>query len=60
MKSSAATPADYLAALPAERQGPVRKLRQVLKQHLPKGFKETMEWPQHTEAKLDIGNAACA
>ena len=111
MKSSAATPADYLAALPAERQEPVRKLRQVLKQHLPKGFKETMDygmiayvvphtlypagyhadpthplpfinlasqkqyvslyhlglydgplltwfrkqWPQHTEAKLDIG-----
>ena len=44
MKSSAATVTEYLAALPAERQKPVRKLRQVLKQHLPKGFQETMDY----------------
>lgn len=44
MKSSALTPAAYLASLPAERQGPLRKLRQVLKKHLPKGFEETMDY----------------
>jgi len=44
MRSSAATPAAYVAALPAERQAPVRKLRQVLKQNLPNGFLETMDY----------------
>jgi len=44
MKSSAATPAAYVAALPTERQAPVRKLRQILKQNLPKGFLETMDY----------------
>lgn len=44
MKSSAATPAAYVAALPLERQTPVRKLRQVLKQNLPNGFAEIMDY----------------
>jgi len=44
MQSSAPTPAAYIAALPPERQGPVRKLRQVLRKHLPPGFKETMDY----------------
>lgn len=113
MKSSASTPTAYIAALPVERQGPVRKLRQVLRKHLPKGFEETVDygmiayvvphslypggyhvdrkrplpfinlasqkqyvalyhmglydgplltwfrrqWPQHTEAKLDLGKS---
>lgn len=42
--SKAPTPTAYIAALPLERQGPVRKLRQVLKKHLPQGFKETMDY----------------
>lgn len=42
MQSSAATPADYIAALPEDRQPVIKKLRQVLKKHLPKGFSETM------------------
>lgn len=42
MKSDATSPAAYIAALPAERQTVVKKLRQVLRKNLPRGFKETM------------------
>lgn len=44
MKSEARTPAEYLLALPSERQAPVKKLRQVLRKNLPKGFQETMAY----------------
>ncbi|HEY6724784.1 MAG TPA: DUF1801 domain-containing protein, partial [Polyangiaceae bacterium] len=43
-QSSTTTPSAYIAALPAERQAPVRKLRRVLKLHLPRGFEETMDY----------------
>ena len=40
---SAATSAEqYLDELPADRQEPVRQLRDIVKKNLPKGFKETM------------------
>ncbi|MDD9947435.1 MAG: DUF1801 domain-containing protein [Myxococcales bacterium] len=42
MRSDANTPAEYIAELPKERQAVVKKLRQVLRKNLPKGFKETM------------------
>lgn len=42
MKSEASTPAQYLAALPPERRAVMKKLRRVLRDHLPKGFAETM------------------
>jgi hypothetical protein len=44
MKSSSATPAAYVAALPLERQAPIKKLRQVLKQNLPHGFAEIVDY----------------
>lgn len=43
MRSSAATPAQYVAELPEERRPVVKKLRQILKKNLPKGFKETID-----------------
>ena len=42
MKSTAVTPAQYVASLPPERQAVIKKLRQVLKKNLPKGFEETI------------------
>lgn len=42
MQSNATTPAEYIAALPPARRAAVKKLRQMLRKHLPKGFKETM------------------
>lgn len=41
-QSSGVTPVQYIASLPAERQVVVKKLRQVLKRNLPKGFSETV------------------
>lgn len=37
-------PNDYVASLPEERQQPVAKLREVLKENLPNGFSETMSY----------------
>jgi hypothetical protein len=44
MKSKASTPTQYIAELPAERQVVIKKLRQVLRKNLPKGFAETMAY----------------
>lgn len=44
MQSKAATPTAYLAALPPDRQGVVKKLRATLRKSLPKGFEETMSY----------------
>lgn len=42
VQSKARTPAEYLASLPPRRQVVLKKLRQVLRKNLPKGFEETM------------------
>lgn len=42
MQSNATTVAQYVAELTEERQVVVSKIRQVLLEHLPKGFKETI------------------
>ena len=42
MKYSAGTPDEYISKLPADRQAPMRQLRQVILDHLPDGFEETM------------------
>jgi len=34
----------YIDALPAERKSAMKKLRQVIKKNLPKGFKETINY----------------
>lgn len=44
MKASASSPAKYIAALPAERQAVIKKLRQILRENLPKGFQETIDY----------------
>ncbi len=42
MQSKATTVDAYIKELPEERKGAIRKLRDVIKKNLPKGFKETM------------------
>ncbi|MFN8248470.1 MAG: DUF1801 domain-containing protein [Ferruginibacter sp.] len=42
MTSKASTPDQYVAALPADRQEAISKLRSVILKNLPKGFKEVM------------------
>jgi hypothetical protein len=42
VKSDATTPADRIANLPHDRQVVMKKLRQVIRKHLPKGFRETI------------------
>ena len=44
MKYEADTPKAYIEQLPEERQRVIRKLRKTIKDHLPKGFKETMQY----------------
>jgi hypothetical protein len=41
-QSQAKTVSEYVASLPAERQGVVKKLRTFVKKHLPKGYREEM------------------
>ena len=42
MKSTAATPEEYIESLPDERKDAVSKLRKVVTENLPKGFSEIM------------------
>ena len=44
VSSTAQTVADYLAELPAERRAVIAAVRKVVRQHLPKGYVETMNW----------------
>jgi len=44
MQSKAATVAEYLKEIPADRLESVTKLRNVIKKNLPKGFKEEMNY----------------
>jgi Domain of unknown function (DU1801) len=44
VRSSAKTPAQYLASLPADRRSAIAAVRKVVKRHMPKGFKEVMNW----------------
>lgn len=42
MQIDANSPEDYIRQVPPERQHALNQLREVLRQNLPKGFKETM------------------
>ena len=42
MMTKPTTIAEYMKALPAERQAALKKLRKTLRDHLPAGFKETL------------------
>jgi hypothetical protein len=43
-KSKALSPAEYLAELPADRRATLKKVRAVIRRHLPKGYRETINW----------------
>lgn len=43
-KSKAKTVAQYLAQLPAERRAALARVRGVIRKHLPRGYRETMNW----------------
>lgn len=43
-RSTAATVDEYLAELPPERRGVVSAVRDVILQHLPEGYVETINW----------------
>lgn len=43
-QSKATTVAAYLASLPAERRATVAATRRLIKRHLPKGYREAMNW----------------
>jgi uncharacterized protein YdhG (YjbR/CyaY superfamily) len=42
MQIKADTPEEYIDKLPEERKEPIRKLRKVIRENLPEGFKETI------------------
>ncbi len=44
MQSKAETVKEYLESVPEERQKQFKKLRNIIKKNLPKGFKETMSY----------------
>jgi len=44
VSSKAATPAAYLASLPADRRKVIAAVRDVIRRHLPTGYVETMNW----------------
>ena len=43
-QSRAATVEDYLAELPPERRAVIATVRDTIRQKLPKGYRETMNW----------------
>jgi uncharacterized protein YdhG (YjbR/CyaY superfamily) len=42
MKTTAATPGQYIEQLPAEQQAVMKKLRACIRRNLPKGFRESV------------------
>jgi hypothetical protein len=43
-RSGATTVAAYLAAQPPERRSELQKVRRVIRKHLPRGYRETLNW----------------
>jgi len=44
VSTTAKTVEEYLHTLPADRQGPMRAVREVILENLPKGYAETINW----------------
>lgn len=44
MQNKATSPDDYISQLPEDRQGPMKKLRRIIKENIPKGFEEIMNY----------------
>lgn len=42
--STAKTPQEYIDSLPEDRRDTIKKLRTLIRKHLPKGYKEQMRW----------------
>ncbi len=42
MTSAATTPEDYISQLPEDRKGPITKLNNLIKKHMPKGLEAGM------------------
>src|SRR5262245_24931801 len=43
-RSTARTPAGYLKELPADRRRELSRVRDMVRKHLPDGYRETMNW----------------
>ena len=53
-RSNATTPAAYLKELPADRRREIARVRDMVRKHLPDGYRETMNWGMITyEVPLD-------
>jgi uncharacterized protein YdhG (YjbR/CyaY superfamily) len=44
MRYEATSPEDYISQLPEERQEPIKKIRQIILDNLPKGMEEQMNY----------------
>ncbi|MBW2938525.1 DUF1801 domain-containing protein [Aureisphaera sp. CAU 1614] len=44
MQYKANTPEEYIAQIPEERKEPIKKLQQIIKENLPKGFEEQIQY----------------
>ena len=44
MQYKAKSPEEYINQLPEDRQAPIKKLREIIKKNLPKGFEETISY----------------
>ncbi len=59
-RSNAKTPAAYLKELPADRRREVARVRDMVRKHLPAGYRETMNWGMITyEVPLDRHPKTC-
>ncbi len=44
MQYKASSPDDYISQVPTDRQEPMKRIRKVINDNLPKGFEETMSY----------------
>ena len=44
MMRNAATVSEYLSALPPDERADISKVRRVIRQNLPSGFRESVQW----------------
>ena len=44
MQSAATTPEEYIASLPEDRREAIQRLREVIRENLPQGFSEEMQY----------------
>lgn len=66
MMRKAATVSEYLSSLPPDERKDIRKVRGVIRKHLPKGYKEGVQWgmicytiPLSRYSKTYNGQALC-